>query len=210
MTDHQTDARQYSPAVARNREPILTVLRRALPRTGVVLEIASGSGEHAVHFARALPSLLWQPSDPDPEARASIAAWRAVEGVTNLLSPLDLDAARLPWPLARAEAVVCCNMIHIAPWEASEGLLAGAGAVLASGSILLLYGPFRRGGAHTAPSNAAFDASLRARDPARGVRDLEQVERSAATAGLALRDIIGMPANNLCVIFERQATITPC
>ncbi len=210
MTDSQADARQRSPSSARNREPILAVLRRALPPTGVVLEIASGSGEHAVHFARALPSLLWQPSDPDPDARASIAAWRAAEGTENLLPPLDLDAAHPPWTLARAEAVVCCNMIHIAPWAATEGLLAGAGTVLAPGSILFLYGPFMRGGAHTAPSNAEFDASLRARNPAWGVRDLEHVAASAGAAGLALRDTIGMPANNLSVIFERQATFTPC
>ena len=197
------DARRYAPATTRNREPILAVLRRVLPAEGTVLEIASGTGEHAVHFARALPGLVWQPSDRDPDLRASVAAWTRAEGVANIRAPLALDVTDDPWPIARADAVVCINMIHISPWAATEGLMRGAAAILPAGGVLYLYGPYKRGGQHTAPSNAAFDASLRAQNPAWGVRDLDDVAAAASRAGLALDEIVEMPANNLSVIFRR-------
>jgi SAM-dependent methyltransferase len=159
-----------SPAAARNRDPILQVLRERLPMPGEVLEVASGSGEHAAWFAASLPSLDWRPSDADPEALASIAARREAVALPNLLEPVRLDAADPGgWPVARADAVVCINMIHISPWTAAEGLMAGAGRILPEGGVLYLYGPFREGGRHTAPSNEAFDASLRERDPRWGV-----------------------------------------
>lgn len=195
------DARRFAPAAARNREPILAVLRGHLPASGTALEIASGSGEHAVAFAAAFPSLVWQPSDPDPANRASIAAWIAAEGSPNLLPPVDLDATAEIWPLATADAVLCINMIHIAPWAACIGLLRGAARLLAPGGLLYLYGPFKRDGAHTAPSNAAFDESLRARDPAWGVRDLDEV--SEAAEGFVPPTVVAMPANNLSVLFRR-------
>jgi SAM-dependent methyltransferase len=196
-----TDARRFAPAAARNREPILDVLRAHLPASGTALEIASGSGEHAVAFAAAFPTLVWQPSDPDPANRASIAAWIAAAGTPNLLPPIDLDATAEIWPLATADAVVCINMIHIAPWAACLGLLRGAARLLAPGGLLYLYGPFKRDGAHTAPSNAAFDESLRARDPAWGVRDLDEVREAAE--GFAPPTVVAMPANNLSVLFRR-------
>ena len=193
-----------SPSVARNRDPILSVLRRVLPQQGRVLEIASGTGEHAVHFARGLPDLLWQPTDRDLDALRSIAAYRDVEGPTNLLPPLELNAASPAWPVARADAVVCINMIHIAPWAASLGLMAGAERVLEPEGVLYLYGAFKEGGHHTAPSNAAFDADLRARNPAWGVRDLEEVSGLAAKHGLGLVERTAMPANNLSLVFHRR------
>ncbi|WDD92765.1 class I SAM-dependent methyltransferase [Burkholderia sp. FERM BP-3421] len=197
-------ARQWSPAAERNREPILAVLREILPAHGTVLEIASGTGQHAVHFAAALPTLAWQPSDADPAARASVAAWAAQAALSNLRAPLALDVCETSWPLASADALVCCNMIHIAPWRAAEGLFAGAARVLpGAGAPLVLYGPFRRAGAHTAPSNAAFDAQLRERDPAWGVRDLEAVVALGDAAGFAFDAAIPMPANNFCVVFRR-------
>jgi SAM-dependent methyltransferase len=197
------DPRLYRPHVARNREPILAVLRRVLPAQGLALEIASGSGEHAIYFAQQLPALTWQPSDPDAEALASIAAHRAAAGVPNVLAPLRLDVTAEPWPLERAEAIVCNNMIHIAPWAAAEGLFAGAGRVLSAAGVLYLYGPYRIDGRHTAPSNEAFDARLRAQDPLWGVRDLADVTVLADRHGLVLAETIAMPANNLSVIFRR-------
>jgi SAM-dependent methyltransferase len=191
-----------SPSVARNREPILAVLRRVLPAGGIVLEIASGTGEHAMHFAAALPELTWQPTDRDPEARRSIAARRAAAVLPNLLPPLELDAAAPSWPVERADAIVAINMIHIAPWSAAEGLMAGAARLLAPGGILYLYGPYKENGRHTAPSNAAFDASLRARDPEWGVRDVGAVAELAARHGLALAERVAMPANNLSLVFR--------
>jgi hypothetical protein len=195
-----TDARREAPAVARNRDAILAVLRGILPARGLLLEVASGSGEHALHFAPAFPELVFQPSDPDPEARASIDAWCA--GVANIRAALALDAAAADWPLDRADAVLCINMIHIAPWAACLGLLRGAARLLPPGAPLVLYGPFKRGGAHTAPSNEAFDESLRARDPEWGVRDLEAVA-AAAAADFAPPAVMEMPANNLTVAFRR-------
>jgi hypothetical protein len=192
-----------SPAVARNRDPILAVLRRVLPERGVVLELASGSGEHAVHFAAALPGLTWQPTDPDPQARDSIAAYRTAVQLPNLLAPLPLDAISPTWPVARADAILAINMIHIAPWAAAEGLMAGAERLLPGGGVLFLYGPFREHGQHTAPSNAAFDESLRARNREWGVRDLDEVAALASRHRLALEERVAMPANNLSVVFRR-------
>ncbi|WP_355660358.1 DUF938 domain-containing protein [Halomonas salifodinae] len=197
------EARLISPAAARNAAPILAVLRDVLPGQGRVLELASGSGEHALHFARALPCLEWQPSDPSPRARASIAAWRDAEGPDNLLAPIGLDVTRRPWPVADFEALVCINLLHISPWAAGQALLAEAGARLPSDGVLFVYSPFKREGAHTAPSNAAFDADLRRRDPAWGIRDLATVETEARRHGLALTRVVEMPANNLSLVFQR-------
>ncbi|TSD89770.1 DUF938 domain-containing protein [Mycobacterium sp. KBS0706] len=199
MTDH----RQQAPAAARNRDPILAVLRGVLPRTGTVLEIASGSGEHVLHFARALPELVFQPSDPNPEARQSIAAWAAESGLANLRPPLALDAASPPWPVTTADAVLCINMIHISPWAATEGLMRGAAAILPPGAPLYLYGPYRRAGVPTAPSNEAFDRDLRGRDPSWGLRELEAVTNLADAAGFSGPAVTEMPANNLSIVFRR-------
>jgi SAM-dependent methyltransferase len=204
MSD-RPDARLYAPAVARNRAPLLAVLREHLPAAGLVLEVASGSGEHAAFFAAALPHLAWQPSDPDPRALDSIAAFRAASGAPNLLPPLRLDAEASDWPVLRADAVLCINMIHIAPWTAAIGLIAGAARLLPQDGLLCLYGPFMEKGRHTAPSNAAFDADLRARDPRWGVRDLDAVAELARRHGLALGQTIAMPANNRSVLFRRRA-----
>ncbi len=198
-----TDARRSAPSVQRNREPILGVLGRVLPAAGLVLEAASGTGEHARFFAEKLPALVWQPSDPDEDNRASIAAWRQETALPNLLAPIALDVTWERWPLERAAAMLNINMVHIAPWAACEGLMRGAGRVLPPGAPLVLYGPFRRGGRHTAPSNEAFDQGLRARNAAWGVRDLGEVERVAAAAGLVLREIVEMPSNNLSLVFRR-------
>jgi len=196
------DARLYAPATARNRAPIHDVLRQHLPSRGHVLEVASGSGEHAVHFAQAFPALLFQPSDPDPDARASIDAWSAKLGLPNVRSAIALDATAEAWPIEAADAVLCINMIHIAPWAAAEGLVRGAARVLPPGGVLYLYGPFKRGGRHTAPSNEAFDRSLRLQNPAWGVRDLEAVAELAGAQGFSPPVIEQMPANNLSLVFR--------
>jgi SAM-dependent methyltransferase len=198
-----SDPRLYLPHVARNREPILEVLRRVLPPQGLVLEVASGSGEHAVHFAKALPALFWQPTDPDPRALASIAAHRTAADAPNLLAPAGLDAMSEEWPVERADALVCINMIHISPWAVSEGLMAGASRVLRSGGVVYLYGPYQIDGRHTAPSNQAFDAWLRTQNAQWGVRDLADVVDLAARQGFALIETVPMPANNLSIIFRR-------
>jgi SAM-dependent methyltransferase len=182
---------------------MLDVLRRVLPARGTVLEIAAGSGEHAAYFAKALPGLTWLPTDPDAEALASIAAHRAASGAPNLLSPLQLDVTADDWPIERADAVICANMIHIAPWAACEGLIAGAARALPPGGILYLYGPYKIDGRHTAPSNQAFDEDLRARNPLWGIRDLGDVEALAKRSGFALLETVPMPANNLSVVFRR-------
>jgi SAM-dependent methyltransferase len=200
-----SDPRLYYPHVARNREPVLEVLRRVLPPRGLVLELASGSGEHAAYFAANLPALNWQPSDPDAAALASIAAHRAAAGAPNLLPPLRLDATSAPWLVERAEAVVCINMIHITPWAASEGLMAGAARTLPAGGVLYLYGPYRIDGRHTAPSNQEFDTRLRAQSAQWGIRDLADVTALAAHHGLSLMETAAMPANNLSVIYRRDA-----
>jgi SAM-dependent methyltransferase len=197
------DARLHAPATARNRDPILAVLRRHLPLRGLALEVASGSGEHAVHFARTFPDLLFQPSDPDPDARASIDAWRAALALPNLRPAIALDASAETWPVDAADAVLCINMVHIAPWAAAEGLVRGAARILPPGGVLYLYGPYKRGGHHTAASNEAFDASLRAQSPDWGVRDLEAVVALADAAGFAEPAVEQMPANNLSLIFRK-------
>ncbi len=192
-----------SPSVERNREPILTLLRRRLPQTGTVLEIASGTGEHAVHFAAALPHLQWQPTDYDELALGSIASHRAASGLSNLLAPLMLDATAPEWPMERADAIVAINMIHVSPWRVTQGLMAGAGRVLPSGGVLYLYGPYKENGAHTAASNEAFDRDLRLRNPEWGVRDVGEVADLARASGLNLDERVLMPANNLSLVFRR-------
>jgi len=195
--------KQHSPATQRNREAILAVLDRVLPEAGLVLEIASGSGEHATWIAPQLPGIAWQPSDRDPAALASIAAWTAELAPPNVLPPVELDVCGV-WPPIEADAVFCANMIHISPWAATEGLMHGASRALRAGGVLVLYGPFTIDGAHTAPSNESFDASLRARDPAWGVRDLGAVAKVASGHGLEMVERVAMPANNFSVIFERR------
>jgi hypothetical protein len=199
-----SDDRQHAPATLRNRDFILDVLHDVLPKTGVILEIASGSGEHVVHFARNLPSLVFQPSDPDADARLSVAAWAKDSGVSNVRPPIALDASNPVWPIASAGGIICINMIHISPWEATVGLIKGAAAILAPGSPLYLYGPYKREGFETAPSNQAFDQSLRNRNPNWGLRDLEAVAAMAQTLGFSAPAITEMPANNLSVVFRRM------
>ena len=198
------DPRRFAPATERNRGPILELLRRVLPPAGTVLEIASGTGEHAVFFSRHLPRLTWQPTDIDAAARASIVAWAAEVGAANVSAPLALDASQPNWPIDRADAVIAVNMVHISPWTATVGLLSGAARVLPSGAPLVLYGPYKRDGQHTAPSNEAFDQNLRRQNPAWGVRDLETVVATADAAGLTLAEIAPMPANNLGLVFRRR------
>ena len=197
------DARRFAPASARNREPILDVLRRVVPHGARVLEIASGSGEHAVFLGAELDVASWQPSDPDPGARASIDAWRAFAHAERVLPAIELDVEKTPWPVANVDLVVCINMIHISPWSATEALVRGAAQALAPGGLLYTYGPYKRDGVHTAPSNEAFDASLRGRDPRWGVRDIDDIAREAERQGLELREIVTMPANNLSLVFGR-------
>lgn len=200
----EAEIRQFAPSTQRNRNPILAVLRETLPAKGLVLEIASGSGEHAMHFAAALPGLSFQPSDPNAEARASIDAWAKEAALPNLLPALALDASTPGWPLARADAVVCINMIHISPWVATQGLIAEAARLLPPGGPLYLYGPYRQSGVPLAPSNAAFDESLRSRDPRWGLRELDAVAALAAAAGFGPPEVTAMPANNLSVVFRKR------
>jgi Protein of unknown function (DUF938) len=197
------DPRAYAPAVARNREPILAVLRRVLPETGLVLELASGSGEHAAFFAASLPGLLWQPSDVEDGALASIAAWRENAKLANLLAPLRLDVASGDWPLAGAAAIVAINLVHISPWSTTEALMTGARRVLPQTGTLYLYGAYRVDGQHTAESNRAFDDWLKAQNPEFGVRDLEAVIAAAESRGLRHVETVPMPANNLSLVFRR-------
>jgi hypothetical protein len=198
----ERDARRSAPAADRNKGPILDVLARVLPESGLACEIASGTGQHVVHFAAALPRLTWQPTELDARLHPSIAAWIAHTGLPNVLPPLHLDVCE-EWPLAKADAVLCINMIHIAPWAATLALLRGASRVLPARGVLFLYGPYRRFGAHTAPSNEAFDADLRATNPEWGLRDMETVVEIAAQEGLALIDVVPMPANNFSVVLRR-------
>ncbi|MEM9402648.1 MAG: DUF938 domain-containing protein [Pseudomonadota bacterium] len=194
--------RRHSPAAERNRAPILEALHPLLPPSGTVLEVASGTGQHVAWFAAALPMLTWQPSDVDASGFSSIRDYTVDIG--NVLAPIELDVIRSPWPLGRADAIYCANMIHIAPWAACEGLFAGAGSVLDAGSQLHLYGPFKRGGQHTADSNRAFDQNLRERDHRWGIRDLDAVAALADDAGLHHSRTADMPANNLLVSFTRR------
>ena len=199
------DHKRCAPAAARNRDAIFDVLRTYLPTTGLVLEIASGTGEHVAHFARASePGLVFQPSDPDATARTSTDAWVADAGLANVRPAIDLDATFPDWPIRHADAVVCINMIHIAPWSATVGLLSGAARILPAGGLLYLYGPFRRDGRHTASSNERFDRDLRQQNLEWGVRDLEAVAALADAAGFPPPIIEAMPANNLSVIFRRD------
>jgi SAM-dependent methyltransferase len=193
--------KRHAPASERNREPILEVLRRVLPARGLVVEIASGTGQHAVHVAAALPGITWQPTDLDPDALTSIAAWREEAGLANLRAPVALDVTAPVWPFDAADAIVCINMIHIAPWAASVALLDGAGRLLPAGGVLYTYGPYRFDGV-TAPSNEAFDRSLRERDPAWGVRDVRDLRAAAAARGLTLDEVVAMPANNHSLVFR--------
>ena len=195
--------KRHAPATERNRDAILAGLRDELPSSGLVLEVASGSGQHVVHFAAALPALDWQPSDPDPAALVSIESWRQEAGLPNVRPPLGLDASA-DWPVERADAILCVNMVHISPWEATLGLMKGVGAVLSPGGLLYLYGPYLRENVETAPSNLAFDASLKARDPQWGLRRVEDVIAAAEGEGLVLRRLLEMPANNLSLIFRRR------
>jgi len=193
------------PAAERNQEPIREVLARYLPPTGTVLEIASGTGQHVVYFARHFPTLDWQPTDADEAMLASIAVWRAEAGLPNILPPVALDVMANPWSVTQADAITCINMVHISPWEATLALFAGAVRLMAPGGLLYLYGPYRFDGRFTAPSNAEFDRSLRERDPRWGVRDLRELTAAATRAGLALEHVIGMPANNHSLIFRRRS-----
>ncbi len=200
------DARRFSPAAARNRGPILEVLARVLPAQARVLEIASGSGEHAVHFAAALPGLDWQPTDVDASALASVEAWRVHAATSNVRAPIQFDVHSTSWPVDNVDAIYCANMIHIAPPSATTALLDGAARHLAAGGLLVLYGPYRLGDGHTAASNAAFDEDLRARDPLWGVRDLYDVLAQAAARGLAHRETVAMPANNFVVVLAQRSS----
>lgn len=195
--------KRHAPAAGRNREPIAAVLTEELPSSGLVVEVASGTGEHAVHFARTFPRLQWQPSDPDPAALESVAAWREAVRLPNLLPPIRLDASDAAWPVASADAVLCINMIHISPVAATVGLVTGAARLLAPGSPLVLYGPFFEEGVETAPSNLAFDASLQARDPEWGLRSVEWLDRVASEEGFRRSRRVAMPANNLTLVYRR-------
>jgi len=195
--------KRHAPATLRNRDAIADVLVEWLPTSGLVLEVASGSGEHAVHFAAAFRALDWQPSDPDADALTSIAAWSAEAGLGNIRPPLMLDAAAPEWPLARADALLCINMVHISPWDATLGLFAGAARLLAPGAPLILYGPYVEADVPTAESNRAFDVSLRAHNPGWGLRDIADVKAAAIAAGFAFIDRRVMPANNLMLLFRR-------
>jgi len=202
--ERTADGRWSTPSAERNKGPILDVLARVLPRRGLVLEIASGTGQHVVHFAKALPDLTWQPSDPDAELRESIALRVREEQRANVNIPIDLDVIKLPWPLQTADAVVAINMIHVAPWSATLALFEGATALLSAEHVLFLYGPYRRNGHHTSQSNAQFDRDLRSRDPEWGLRDLEAVGDVAGRTGFVLAETVEMPANNFSLVFKRK------
>jgi len=195
--------KRHAPAAGRNREPIAAMLTEELPMAGLVLEVASGTGEHAVHFARTFPHLTWQPSDPDPAARDSIATWREDEGLANLLGPLALNATDTVWQIERADAVLCINMAHISPLAATEGLVAGAARLLAPDAPLILYGPWIESDVETAPSNLAFDVDLKARCPEWGLRQVEWLDRIAGAAGFRRTRRVAMPANNVTLIYRK-------
>lgn len=203
MDDSGDDGRLFFAYTEGNREPILEVLRRVFPPRGLVLEIASGSGQHSVHFAAALPGLQWQPTEREPDRLRSIAAWRAHSGLPNVRPPLRLDVMQTPWPVEAADAVLNINMIHIAPREVGAALFAGAGRVLRPGGVLCVYGPYRVGGEHTAPSNAAFDRQLHAMDPRFGIWDVSEAAEAAAEAGFGPLERVQMPVNNQLLVFTR-------
>ena len=196
--------KRHAPATGRNSVPIADVLQRELPDEGLVLEIASGTGEHAVFFAREFPQITWQPTDREASELASIAAWTEDAGVGNIAEPVVLDASAHDWPVIRADAIVCINMVHISPWEATEGLMRGAGRLLDSGAPLVLYGPYREAGVETAPSNEQFELWLKDRDPRFGLRNIEDVDALAARHGLARTARHEMPANNLTLVYRKR------
>ena len=206
--DVSADQRMFSPSAARNSAPILDVIKRKLPATGVVLEIGCGTGEHVVCFAEAMPNLVWQPSDMDANARTSTASWIKFVGVNNVRAPLDIDVCLKLWgveEMAPFDAIVSINMVHIAPWAASLGLFAGAGRLLCDNGLLILYGPFMHNGVHNAPSNADFDAALKARNLSWGVRDIADLERVGEASRLGLRELIEMPSNNAIIVFSKTS-----
>ena len=196
--------RLFSPSAERNKGPISEVLSQVLPERGVVLEVGSGTGQHVVQFARAMPNLIWQPSERDTDCLRSIRAWLSVEALSNVRPPLHLDVHALPWPVESAAALVCINMLHIAPWSAAEALFSGGKSSLSGGGLLCLYGPFKRDGRHTAPSNKDFDALLRRQDPEWGVRDIADVSGLADLAGFDLLQTHEMPSNNLTIVFQKR------
>jgi SAM-dependent methyltransferase len=195
------DTRETAPSAERNKQPILEVLTRVLPPSGLVLEIGSGTGQHVAHFAQAIPELVFQPTEVDAGKHASIAAW--VEGLPNVRPTLALDVTHEPWPLRHAEAIVCINVIHISRWEVTLALMRCAGEILPADGVLVTYGPYRREGRHTAPSNETFDSWLKERDELFGVRDLEEVAAAAKVNGLALVETVPMPANNFTLVFRK-------
>jgi hypothetical protein len=195
--------KRHAPATERNRDAIAAVLREVLPERGLLLEVAAGTGEHAAYLAPLFPDLRWQPSDPDPAALSSIEAWQADAGADNLLPPIFLDAAAETWPIDSAQAILCINMVHISPWTATAGLMRGARRLLSARAPLVLYGPYRRADVAIASSNEAFDESLKARNPAWGLRDLEAVQAEAAGQGLGFERLFEMPANNLTLVFRK-------
>lgn len=205
--DELPDGRLVVSSAARNSEPILKVLEHVLPKSGLVLEIASGTGQHVIHFARTLRSLNWQPTDIDARCRRSISAWLASTNLTNVHEPLDLDVRMRPWPVPQLDAIVCINLIHIAPWSVATELFAGAGLALREDGLLYLYGPYSMQRRHTAPSNAAFDSALRAHNPEWGVRDLEDVNVVAKEQGFEPAETIAMPADNFSVLFRKRQTV---
>jgi SAM-dependent methyltransferase len=198
------DVRETAPSAERNKQPILEVLQRVLPASGLVLEIGSGTGQHVAHFAKALPKLTFQPSEMEATRHASIAAWIAHEQLVNVRPPIALDVMRLPWPVRAADAIVCINVIHISPWGATVALMEGAAKILPPGGVLATYGPYQRDGKHTSPSNEEFHKNfLQARDPRWGVRNMEEVEKVAKRNGLDLAEVLAMPANNFTLVFRR-------
>lgn len=199
------DAREISPSAERNKQPILEVLTRVLPARGLVLEIGSGTGQHVAHFATALPTLRFQPSELDLDRHESIRAWAAAGNLSNVFAPLAINLIEWPWPVSAADAILCINVIHICPWAATLALMAGAGRILDAGGVLVTYGPYLRGGAHTSASNEAFDTNLRARNPLWGVRDIGELEQVARQAGLTLDECVAMPANNFALVWRKSA-----
>ena len=201
--DNPDGHRLVSPSAERNKAAVADILGQVLPASGLVLEVSSGTGQHVVHFAREMPQLTWQPSEREDESLHSIECWQATEALPNVRAPLRLDVMDRPWPVSSAVAVVCLNMIHIAPWPAAEALILGASEIVGPGGVLFLYGPFRRGGQHTAPSNEAFDLRLRSQNPDWGVRNLEDVASHAEAHGFKAPAVYEMPANNLSAVFRR-------
>ncbi len=200
--------KQVAPSAVRNRDPIIGVLKQVLPDSGKVLEIASGTGQHIVSFAEAWPGIEWTPSDPDPQARASISAWIEDSGTPNVRQPENIDVTKPDWYEGIADTltgIICINLLHISPWQACEGLMAGAQKLLGQDAFLYFYGPFTRDGRHTAPSNEEFDRSLKHRNPHWGVRDVGDVAACAGAHGLLLDRVVEMPANNLSIVLRMSS-----